>query len=80
MTGQVTLHITPIATFPHQHHARLYKYGYAFVATDETGTPITSSFNQNVTIRFSYDEASLDALGLLEQVLKPAYYSTSTQS
>ena len=80
VAGQVTLHITPIATFPHQHHARLYKYGYAFIATDETGTPITNSFNQNVTIRFSYDEAALDALDLLESRLKPAYYSTSTES
>ena len=80
VTGQVTLHITPIATFPHQNHARLYNYGYAFIATDETGTPITSSFNQNVTIRFHYDEAALEQMDLLEQYLKPAYYSTSTQS
>lgn len=80
VSGEVTLHITPIATFPHQHHARLYKYGYAFIATDETGTPITSSFNQNVIIRFSYDEADLDDFDLREAYLKPAYFSTSTQS
>lgn len=80
VSGEVTLHITPIATFPHQHHARLYKYGYAFIATDETGTPITSSFNQNVIIRFSYDESALDDLDLKEAHLKPAYFSTSTQS
>lgn len=80
VAGQVTLHITPIATFPHQHHARLYKYGYAFIATDATGAPITSHFNQNVIIRFSYDEAALHELNLREDRLKPAYYSTSTQS
>ncbi len=80
VSGDVTLHITPIAAFPHQHHARLYKYGYAFIATDETGTPITSSFNQNVIIRFSYDEADLVDFDLKEAYLKPAYFSTSTQS
>ncbi|MFQ5436921.1 MAG: carboxypeptidase-like regulatory domain-containing protein, partial [Anaerolineae bacterium] len=80
VSGTVTLHITPIATFPHQHHARLYKYGYAFIATDETGAVITQNFNQNVFIRFSYDEAELIRLGLRERYLKPAYYSTTTQS
>ena len=80
VTGTVTLRITPIATLPHQHHARLYKYGYAFIATDETGLPITSNFNQNVIIRFSYDDDELQNLGLLESHLKPAYYSTSTQN
>ncbi|MFQ5398925.1 MAG: hypothetical protein ACE5E7_04925 [Anaerolineae bacterium] len=79
VSGNVTLHITPIATLPHQHHARLYKYGYAFVATDETGAPITSNFNQNVIIRFRYDDAELVNLGLSEAHLKPAYFSTSTQ-
>ncbi len=80
VSGTVTLYITPIATFPNQHHARLYKYGYAFIATDETGAPITSNFNQNVFIRFSYDEDELFRLGLREKYLKPAYYSTTTQS
>ncbi len=80
VSGTVTLHITPIATLPHQHHARLYKYGYAFIATDETGTPITSNFNQNVVIRFTYNENELADLGLSESHLKPAYFSTTTQS
>ena len=80
VSGTVTLHVTPIATLPHQHHARLYKYGYAFVATDESGRPITARFNQDVIVNFSYDEAELHALGLREERLKPAYFSTSTQS
>jgi len=79
-TGQVTLHITPIASFPHQHHARLYKYGYAFIATDETGQPLTARFNQNVIISFGYEDAVLEALNLNEQLLKPAYFATSTQT
>ena len=76
----VTLHITPIATLPHQHHARLYKYGYAFIALDQNGTQITSNFNQNVYITFSYSDAEIDALDLDEDVLVPAWYSTSTQT
>ncbi|MEM7119499.1 MAG: carboxypeptidase-like regulatory domain-containing protein [Chloroflexota bacterium] len=78
--GSVTLHITPISTLPHQHHARLYKYGYAFIATDEAGAPITSSFNQDVVIRFKYTQQELAELGLREGRLKPAYFSTTTQS
>lgn len=80
VSGTVTLHITPIATLPHQHHARLYKYGYAFIALDETGTPITDNFNQNVIITFAYEEAELEVLNLNEDHLKPAYYSTTTAS
>ena len=80
VTGAVTLHITPIATFPHQHHAQLYKYGYAFIATDASGMPITANFNQNVFIRFSYDEDELVQLNLSENRLKPAYFSTTTNT
>lgn len=79
-TGNVTLRITPIATFPHQHHARLYKYGYAIVATDQNGVAITANFNQNVIITFGYSEAELQALNLNEDGLRPAYFSTTTNS
>ena len=77
---EVTLHISPISTLPHQHHARLYKYGYAFIALDESGTQITSNFNQNVYISFSYTEAELDELHLDEDRLVPAWYSTTAQT
>jgi hypothetical protein len=33
--GLVTLHVVPIATLPHQRHANIYRYGYAF--TSNTG-------------------------------------------
>lgn len=78
--GSVTLHVTPISTLPHQHHARLYKYGYAMIATDEYGSPITSNFNQDVIVRFKYAQQELADLGLREGRLKPAYFSTTTQS
>lgn len=79
-TGTVTLYVTPIATFPHQNYARLYNYGYAIVALDESGRPITEKFNQNVIISFSYSEEELADLSLNENNLKPAYFSTTTQS
>ncbi|MBN1259499.1 MAG: carboxypeptidase regulatory-like domain-containing protein, partial [Anaerolineae bacterium] len=76
--GQVTLHIAPIATLPHQRHANIYRYGYAFTAVDATGQPITEHFNQEVVIGFAYDERELRLGGIAEDRLKPAYFSTTT--
>jgi hypothetical protein len=75
--GQVTLRILPIATLPHQRHANVYRYGYAFTAVDERGEPITEHFNQDVIIGFAYDERELWAMGISEHFLKPAYFSTT---
>ncbi len=77
-TGRITLRIVPVATLPHQHHALLIKYGYAFLATDESGAPIEDHFNQDVVITFAYDESDLTPLGVPEAWLKPAYFSTTT--
>lgn len=77
VTGRVTLHITPIATLPHQQHANVYKYGYAFIAVDSDGEPITAHFNQEVAIGFAYDEVELHRAGIWEHLLKPAYFSTT---
>jgi hypothetical protein len=76
--GQVTLHILPIATLPHQRHANLFKYGYAFSALDSAGQPVTEHFNQDVVISFQYQESELRRVGLIEHFLKPAYYATTT--
>ena len=76
--GQVTLHVVPIATLPHQRHASVYRYGYAFTAVDGDGQPITEHFNQEVVIGFAYDERELWAAGISEHFLKPAYFSTTT--
>lgn len=73
--GLVTLRIVPIATLPHQRHARIIQYGYAFFATDETGRPIEEHFDHDVLIRFRYDEHDLSGQ---EHHLKPAYFSTTT--
>jgi hypothetical protein len=80
VSGTVTLHITPIATFPHQRHANVYRYGYAFTAVDANGQPIEEHFNQEVLIIFPYDETELQRMGISEHWLKPAYFSTTTDS
>ncbi|MFQ5575690.1 MAG: carboxypeptidase-like regulatory domain-containing protein, partial [Anaerolineae bacterium] len=77
VSGQVTLRVVPVATLPHQQHANVYKYGYAFIAVDSAGQPIEDHFNQDVIIGFGYDDAELVQLGIVESNLKPAYYSTT---
>jgi hypothetical protein len=75
--GQVTLHIVPLATLPHQRHANVYRYGYAFTAVDEEGQPITEHFYHEVVIGFAYKERELWAAGISEHFVKPAYFSTT---
>jgi hypothetical protein len=77
--GLVTLRVAPLAGLPHQPHANLLRYGYAFLATDADGHPIEAHFNQDVTITFPYDEAELFERHILEYWLKPAYYSTTDE-
>lgn len=78
VTGNVTLRVVPLAALPYQQHANVYKYGYAFLATDGDGNPITEHFDQDVIIAFRYSDAELLALGIPEWALVPAYYSTTT--
>ncbi len=81
VSGTVTLRVVPIATLPHQRYApNVYGYGYAMLATDSTGQPIESHFNQDVVITFGYDDAELARQGIFEPRLKPAYFSTTTDS
>jgi hypothetical protein len=78
VAGQVTLRVVPIATLPHQKHANVLRYGYAFLATDASGQPIEDHFNQDVVITFGYNEALLAPQHIYEPWLKPAYFSTTT--
>ena len=75
--GRVTLHVVPIARLPHQRHADVYRYGYAFTAVDAEGQPITEHLNQEVVISFAYEEWELRAAGISEFFLRPAYFSTT---
>jgi hypothetical protein len=51
-----------------------------FEAFDADGNPIEQDFNQDVLITFTYDKAELIAAGINENWLKPAYFSTTTDS
>lgn len=73
--GMVTLRIVPLATLPHQQHARIIRYGYAFFATDESGRPIEEQFDHDVLILFKYDGHDFNDLA---HPIKPAYFSTTT--
>jgi len=79
-TGNVLLHITPLAGAPHHHNGDVLGLTYAFEAFDEDGEPITQSFNQNVVIVFKYNPLALAAMGLDVQHIRPAYFSTTTNS
>ena len=53
---------------------------YAFEAYTEDGTPITDSFNEDVIITFKYDPLELIARGIDINHVRPAYFSTTTDS
>jgi len=79
-TGRVILHITPLASVPHHRNGDVLGLGYAFEAYTEDGEPITDSFNQDVIITFKYNPLEVIARGLTIDRLKPAYFSTTTNS
>lgn len=79
-SGNVLLHITPLAGAPHHHNGDVLGLAYAFEAFDEDGQPITENFDQDVTIVFKYHPAMLLAMGLNINHLRPAYFSTTTNS
>jgi hypothetical protein len=76
----VLLNITPLAGAPHHQNGDVLGLTYAFEAFDADGQPITEHFNQDVLIVLHYDPLELYRLGLTERRLKPAYFSTSTNS
>jgi hypothetical protein len=79
-SGNVLLHITPLAGSPHHHNGDVLGLTYAVEAFDEDGRQITEHFNQDVLIVLHYNPLELRRLGLTEDHLKPAYFSTSTNS
>lgn len=78
--GNVLLSITPLAGAPHHRDGEVLGLTYAFEAFTEDGQRITEHFNQNVVIVLKYNPAALVAIGLDENHLKPAYFSTTTNS
>jgi hypothetical protein len=80
VTGRVVLHITPLAAVPHHRNGDVLGLSYVFEAFTEDGQPITQDFNADVSITFRYNPLELAALGLDVDHLRPAYYSTTSDS
>jgi hypothetical protein len=78
--GRVVLHITPLAAAPHHRNGDVLGIHYAFEAFTEDGQPITQNFNQDVAITLKYDPDDVLAMGLNLNRLRPAYFSTTTNS
>jgi hypothetical protein len=79
-SGRVILHITPIANALHQRNGDVLGLRYTFEAFTEDGQPITDNFNYDVVITFKYDPAELMDRGINVNRVKPAYFSTTTNS
>jgi hypothetical protein len=79
-TGNVILHVTPIANAVHHRNGDVLGLSYVFEAFTEDGQPITDAFNQDVVIVFKYDPDDVRAMGIEVKRLRPAYFSTTTNS
>jgi hypothetical protein len=79
-TERVIIHITPLASVPHLRNGDVLGLGYAFEAYTEGGEPLTDNFNEDAVITFKYNPLDLLARGLDINHLKPAYFSTTTNS
>lgn len=76
--GNVTVVATPVAGMRKQRDANPIGIGYDLVALDADNQPITTMFYKAVTVTVPYDEADLEAAGLTEDDLVPAYWSEDT--
>jgi len=79
-TGRVLLHITPIANALRQRNGDVLGLSYVFEAFTEDGQPITDNFNQDVVIVLKYDPLDLLQQGIDPRYVRPAYFSTTTNS
>lgn len=78
--GRVILHITPLAGAPHHRNGDVIGLSYAFEAYTEDGQPLTDEFNADVVITFQYNPLDLIARGIDPNRVRPAYFSTTTNS
>jgi hypothetical protein len=77
-TGNVILHLTPLAAVPSHRLGDVFGLSYTFEAFTADGQPLTQNFNQNVAISFRYDPAELLQRGLNLDRIHPAYFSITT--
>ncbi len=80
--NNITVSISPTAQMSTQNMATPIGVGYDITATDDSGSLISSSFNNNVTITIPYtDDYLLEALGVSdESSLDNGYWDTATSA
>jgi hypothetical protein len=78
----ITITITPTGQLSTQNKAIPIGVGYEITATDDSGSLITSNFNDNVTITIPYTETYLrEALGVTDEtLLDNGYWDTTTSA
>lgn len=78
----ITLTITPTGQLSAQNKSTPVGFGYEITAADDSGSLITSNFNDNVTITIPYtDDYLTDLLGSAdESMLDNGYWDTTTSS
>lgn len=78
----ITITISPTGQLSTQNKAIPIGFGYEITATDDSGSLITSNFNDNVTITIPYTEAYLlEALGIADEtLLDNGYWDTTTSA
>ncbi|MEM7131251.1 MAG: carboxypeptidase-like regulatory domain-containing protein [Chloroflexota bacterium] len=75
----VTITVTPLVEdLPDTYVARPIDYGYGIHLYEyRTGKRIEGNFNTDATLTFYYTDDELAALGITEEEIAPAYYSTT---
>jgi len=78
--NNITVSVSPTAQLSTQNKSTPIGIGYEIAATDDSGSLITSNFNDNVTITIPYTDAFLEAaLGTVsESTLDNGYWDTTT--
>ncbi len=77
--SNVTVTATPTVSLRKTKSVKPFGTGYDFSAIDSSGNAITS-FNQNVTVKFTYQDEQLEEFGLSEASLTSQFYSEETGS
>ncbi|MBU1110563.1 carboxypeptidase regulatory-like domain-containing protein [Patescibacteria group bacterium] len=74
--GTVTVIATPTEQLVQQQNARPLAFGYDLEAL-ASGTPITSTFSQDVTITLPYTVGMLSELGITEDQIRVSYFDAT---
>lgn len=80
VSGNVILQAMPLVNTFFNRYGDVEGMSYAFEAFSADGQPIATTFNTDVSITFPYHPEQLEHRGLRLAQLRPAYFSTTTNS